>query len=70
MKRTQAMRRWSGGDWRIGRVRKDREARGIGQSVWLKRLVRMLRAQRSLSQAGTRGHARRRSKQGVRSLIN
>ena len=32
------------GDWRIGRVRKDREARGMRQSAWLKRLGRMLRA--------------------------
>lgn len=50
-------RRWSGGDWRIGRVRKDREARGIGQSAWLKRLARMLRAKPSLGQAGARVHA-------------
>jgi len=33
-------RRWSGGDWRIGRVEKGDEARGMRQSAWLKRLVR------------------------------
>ena len=32
-------RRWSGGDWRIGRVEKGDEARGMRQSAWLKRLV-------------------------------
>ena len=30
--------RWSGGDWRIGRVGKGNEAREMRQSAWLKRL--------------------------------
>jgi len=30
--------RWSGGDWRIGRVGKSEEAREMRQSAWLKRL--------------------------------
>lgn len=44
-------RRWSGGDWGIGRVGKGEEAREMRQSAWLKRLDLMLRAKRLLSQA-------------------
>jgi hypothetical protein len=51
MKRTQAMPALEGRRLENRSVRKDREARGIGQLAWLKRLARMLRANPSLGQA-------------------
>ena len=39
--------RWSGGDWRIGRARKDQGTRGMGQPAGLKRLSFMLRVKGS-----------------------
>ena len=35
--------RWSGGDWGIGRARKDQGTRGLGQPAELKRLSFILR---------------------------
>ena len=40
--------RWSGGDWRIGRARKDLATRGMGQPAGLKRLSFMLRVKGSV----------------------
>jgi hypothetical protein len=42
--------RWSGGDWRIGRVRKNQGTRGMGQPAGLKRLLETARGE-ALSQA-------------------
>jgi hypothetical protein len=50
-------RRWSGGDWRIGRVKKGNEARGMRQSAWLKRLVSYAtRRETAQSSHHSRGH--------------
>jgi hypothetical protein len=40
--------RWSGGDWRIGRARKDQGTRGLGQPAELKRLLFILRVKGTL----------------------
>jgi len=64
-------RRWSGGDWGIGRVGKGDEAREMRQSAWLKRLAfnttRSATAQSSSRSSACTCH---RTKQTIRNQMN